>query len=467
MKNRVIAIFMAMSLLAGAAAAQEISEKQELSIFRLNYYGAPPAPERVNLEISAQIGDSKLDIRLQGSGNPQTDRIFQDTISGVDAQIRQVFQNLGRFTIRSYPQRLESSSLSAFIDEIQRYREAQVEIPEAVRLGQQAFTEADLRQLVDSFIIVVPSVSYYQLNRDDSGNWESGIVTNFSIVNVQNYESLAEFSVESSGYDTDPREAMRDAVDGIAGQLNFEIRSIEEFRIRTAVLDRNGSRLVLALGSNMGIQVGDEYEITRFAEVAGYQYARRIALLRIREVNREYSVAQIIYEESSSVIGDEVREVPRIGVDSTPYISALVPLADPLIESLALGVKVAPNRGFYAFRPLVGIEVLLSQASTAGPLEGLPVSVNLGAEYNVFLRRLRFIPQAYLGIIGQIPFQEGEDFSFRAIKTTGMLGISYLLPGMDDGAEVYLETGYEIQFGLAGPGGNIQGIVFGIGARFR
>jgi hypothetical protein len=453
-------------LLIGGLAAQEFSEKQDLSIFRLNYYGAPPAPVPETIRIRAEIGNASVDIRLQGSGNIETDRIFQETIVGVDAEIRQVFQNLGRFNVITYPQRISTENLDAFLSAIREYREARVEIPEAVRLGREAFTEQDLNRIVDSFIMVVPTVTYYQLNRDDDLNWEARIITNFSIINVQDYRTIAEFSVESSGYDDDPQVSMRSAVDGIAGQLDFEVRSIEEFKIRTAILERTGRQIIVAFGADMGIQVGDEYEVTRPREVAGYTVDRRIALLRIREVSREFSVAQIIYENKRAEIGDQVKEMPRAGLDVSPYVAGLLDLGGSGLESFAIGVKASPNRGVYAFRPLIGAEILFSQTSTSGPLVGLPVSLNIGAEYNIFLGRLRLIPQAYFGLIGQVPLDESEEFSLRSLKTSALIGAAYLLPGGDDSLELYLESGYEIQFGLASSR-NVQGFLFGGGVRFR
>jgi hypothetical protein len=120
----------------------------------------------------------------------------------------------------------------------------------------------------------------------------------------------------------------------------------------------------------------------------------------------------------------------------------------------------------YAFRPLIGAEILFSQTSTSGPLVGLPVSLNIGAEYNIFLGRLRLIPQAYFGLIGQVPLDESEEFSLRSLKTSALIGAAYLLPGGDDSLELYLESGYEIQFGLASSR-NVQGFLFGGGVRFR
>lgn len=453
-------------LILHGVTAQELSERQDISIFALNYYGAPPMQVPESVHIRTQIGKAAVDITLRGSGNPQTDFIFQQTIGGVDAEIRQAFQNLGRFNVLSYPQRLDSSSISAFIDAIKEYREQSIEIPEAVSLGQQAFTEQDLNSLISSFIIVTPSVTYYQLSQDQSLNWEARIVTNFNIVNIENYETLADFSVETSGYSDNPQEAMREAVEGIASQLEFEIRSIEVFKIRTAIIERLGNRIALEFGSNMGIRVGDEYEVIRYTDFAGHVVPQRIALLRIREVNQEYSMAEVIYEKERAVIGDQVKELPRFGIDVTPYVSTLFSPSLGGFASLAIGLKSSPNRGFYAFRPSVGIEVLLSEASVSGSVDGVPVSLNLGVEYNLFLRRFRLIPQAYLGFIGQIPSEESEEFAFRGIKTTALLGLTYLLPTRNDNVELYAESGYELQFGM-GSYSNVQGITFGGGVRIR
>jgi hypothetical protein len=460
----VLAVFIA---LAALLPAQELSEKRDISIFRVNYYGAPPAPVSDTIRIRTEIGNTTVDIRLQGSGSTRTDQIFQETIAGVDAEIRQVFQNLGRFNVIAYPQRVDYGNLSAFIDAIREYREADVEIPEAVRLGQEAFTEQDLNRIINSFIMVVPTVTYYQLVQDDSSNWEAEIITSFSIINIEDYRTIAEFSVETSGYDEDPQSAMRSAVSGIPGQLNFAVRSIDEFKIRTAIIERIGSRIVLAFGNVMGIMVGDEFEVTRLEEFAGYTVPRRIALLRIREVSREYSIAQVIYEREMAVVGDQVKEVPRVGVDGTFFVTGMVDLTASRMKSVNIGLKAAPNRGFYAFRPLIGMEVQIPSAREYyGPTVGLPVGIRFGAEYNLFLNRFRLIPQAYFGLLGVIPLREDSDFSLNALSTTAMLGLAYMLPAGDDHLEVYIEAGYELQFGLS-TDNNYQGILAGAGIRFR
>jgi hypothetical protein len=453
-------------LASSAMSGQEISEKKDLTIFGLNYAGAPPARPAEEVSISATIGKVNVEIEYSANRNSEADRVFQQAIASADSEIRRVFQELGRFNIISMPQKVAEDSTQSFIDALREYREERMEIPPEVRLGREAFTEADLRQIANSFIIVIPKVIFYQLEPDDDGNWEAEIVTNFSITDVENYRSIADFSVESTGYDDNPADAMSSAVGGIADQLSYEIRSIEEFKLRTAILERSGNSLILEFGRNMGIVPGDEFEVTRLMFFAGQAVPRRIGLLRIREVEDRYSVASVIYENERMVPGDQLTEIPRMGLDLVPYVSGVWDISVNGLSSLAAGVKFAPNRGFYAFRPVAGIEVLLSGSSISGDTLGLPVSALFGAEYNLFLGRLRLIPQALIGLIVQIPFDENEDWVFKGIKTSAMVGISYLVPSADDGAEIYLEGGYELQFGLD-RGGMTRGVLVTLGGRFR
>ncbi|AHC13687.1 hypothetical protein [Salinispira pacifica] len=463
--KKLIALIAVFCIFAWGLYAQEISEKQDLSIFRANYYGAPVEKQGDSLSIKAQIGKTSVELDLTSSGNMETDRIFRNSIGAVDAGIRQVFQNLGRFNIIAMPQRVSTSNVTDFISAIQDYRQQGVEIPEAVRLGQEAFTESDLNRIINSFIMVVPEVTYYDINIGDVSLYEATIVTSFSIFNVEDYSSIAEFSVESTGYSDDKQEAMRLAVEDISDQLEFEIRSVEQFRLKSAILERRAGRIILEFGRNMGIRVGDEYEVTRIRDLGGKVFNERVGLLRIREVNQEFSIASVMYEKERIVAGDQVKEIPRIGFDVTPYVAAIFNLESRSISSISFGARAAPSRGFYAFRPVAGVEIVLSNASTAGEFIGLPVSVNFGAEYNLFLRRLRLTPHAYLGLVGQIPLQEGDDFALKALKTGLVSGLSYLLPSAADNIELYLEGGYELQFGFES--NPVSGISLGAGVRIR
>ncbi len=449
--------------------SQDVPEKSNLAIFSLNYHGAPPgAGVQELLKSTTQTGQETLGLDLQGSGNPETDRIFQESIADIDTEISRVFANLGRYNVRTLSRRLTSEGLDLFIHAIGEYRSESVVFPQAPGLGGEVFTQEDINTLVNSFIVVVPYVAYYQLDQNQDSNWEAEIVTNFQIINGQNFNTLANFSIETSGYSDDPREAMQYAVEGMELQLDFEIRSIDEFRIRTAVLERIGRRLVLDFGSDMGTMVGDEFEIIRLQTMAGNLYPERIALVKVYEVNRDFSIAKIIYEKEPASAGDQVKKLGRVGIDLTAYGGFLLNIVPGQVFGGSVGVKIAPNRGVYSFKPVFGMEMFFFAADPQAKQRGAAVSINLGAQYDLFLGRLRIIPQAMLGFIGQIPVSSNEEFYLRGLKSSLLAGIGYLLPTAGDNIELYLEGGYELQWSLDEKlPSSVQGLSVTAGVRIR
>lgn len=227
--KRIIGLMLVLLFIASAVYSQEVSEKKEVAIFALSY----------------------------------TDwNIPDDALGMVDQSIQNVFISLNRFNIIGMRYRLKSDDVGAFIDEIKKIKSENMEIPESVRLGEQTFTEADFNKLVGSFIIVVPVVSYYDLKTDDSGSYAAEIETSFTFINVAEGRAMASFQIQTSGTDDTAKSAVKSAVDGIPVQLSYEIRKIPEFQLKTGVIDFIGRDVVIELGRNMGVKLGDEYRIT-------------------------------------------------------------------------------------------------------------------------------------------------------------------------------------------------------------
>ncbi|HKK65046.1 MAG TPA: hypothetical protein VJ967_04260, partial [Clostridia bacterium] len=132
------------------AGAQEVSEKKDIAVFNLSYsdYSIP----------SGALGL-------------------------VDQSIQNVFIDLGRFNVLGMKYRLNSNEIDEFISKIKELKQENVEIPEAVRLGEETFTEADFNKLVGSFIVVVPVVSYYNVYQEGD-DYEAELQTSFTFIKV-------------------------------------------------------------------------------------------------------------------------------------------------------------------------------------------------------------------------------------------------------------------------------------------
>jgi hypothetical protein len=360
-----VAALLAISLvIRTTVSAQVVSERKEIAVFKLSYY--------------------RYDI-------PNA------VLGGIDEEIRSVFINLGRFDVVGLTQRLEEGDLNEFIDKIKMYKEEQVEIPEEVQMGKEFFTKADFDQLTGSFIVVVPAVANYVVARLDSGDHQVNIKTSFTFINVEEGRTFAQAFVDTEGKDENRDLAIKEALDAIPMQLTFEIRKIPEFQLKTGVIEVRGTEIIIELGRDLGLKAGDEYVIVT-SEIlqSGRALSHEQGLVVIKEVSDEVSVAKIIYSRPRPQIGDQLEEVPRRGMDTTPYIHFFNPLVydvDIALPPIVIGARQALSRGFYGFRPIAGIEVPF----VPNILAGIPMNIYVGGEYNIYFGRFQVVPRAAIG----------------------------------------------------------------------
>jgi len=180
-------------------------------------------------------------------------------------------------------------------------------------------------------------------------------------------------------------------------QLTFEIRKIPEFQIKTGVVEVRRSEVIIELGRDLGLKAGDEYVIVS-SEIlqSGRALTREQGLVVIKEVSDEVSVAKIIYARPRPQIGDQLQEVPRFGMDTTPYIHIAKGLVYDRESTVVIGARQATSRGFFNFRPLAGIEIPL----VVNILAGIPLNLYVGGEYDIYFGRFQLVPRAALGVGG-------------------------------------------------------------------
>jgi hypothetical protein len=396
--------------------AQVVSERKEIAVFKLSYY--------------------RYDI-------PNA------VLGGIDEEIRSVFINLGRFDVVGLTQRLEEGDLNEFIDKIKMFKEEQTEIPEEVQMGKEFFTKADFDRLVGSFIVVVPSVANYVVARLDTGEYEVNIKTSFSFINVEEGKTFAQAFVDTEGKDTDQGLAIKAALDAIPAELTFQIRKIPEFQLKTGIIEVRGTEIIIELGRDLGLKAGDEYVIVS-SEIlqSGRALTSEQGLVVIKEVSDEVSVAKVIYARPRPQIGDQLQEVPRFGMDITPYVHYVAQnAAFPLDQQLFLfGARAAVSRGFYGFRPLIGIEV----PTLANILLALPLNVYVGGEYNIYLGRFQIVPMAgvgvgmaYLWYLGIADVPEDERYFITHFGGKASITANYLF---HKNFKISVEAGYNLWF---------------------
>lgn len=426
---------------SGIAPAQEYSERKELAVFRLDYYGAPrdPVPKS---ETVVQLGNV---LRVERRVSSNTREIFKQAVGAVDEKIKSVFINMKRFEVIGLDQRLAKENVGAFIEALQDYKADNTELPEEVLLGQEAFTKADFNRLVGSFYVVVPAVSFYNLQREDDGDYHASIETSFTFINTEDSSTVGQFFVDTEGYDEDPVDAMRSAVEGIPAQLTFRVRSMDIFQLRTGVLEVDGNEVILEFGKNMGVKRGDEYAIVRSRVTStGHELKDETGLVVVKEVEEQFSVGRVLYAEEGAHAGDQLREVPRFGIEVSPYGNLFVSPSEPQLTA-TFGLKGTGSRGFYRFRPLVGFEIPVT-----GTVLGLlfPMNLYAGGEWNWYLGRAKLQPSFTLGLGGGVPTVDDwfeEDFYLTHFGATARLTFSYLV---SQDVRLYVDGGFGRWFGF-------------------
>lgn len=383
--NKWVGFLLILIFLSQFLFSQEISEKKEIAIFSLSYYKFK-------------------------------DQVPPGALGSIDDQLKSVFINLGRFTINAMTYQLEDTDVNTFINTIMEYKADTVEIPEEVQMGHEFFSAADLERLIGSFIVVIPSVSYFNVDRNrretETGEtvitYDSEIKTSFTFINVEEGTAFAQFFVETTGYsDDDPKEAIQDAINGIANKMEFELRSIDVFTLKTGVIEVDGGTVYIQFGKDMGVQVGYEFAIEESRVLdAGLAIQKETGLIIIKEVTEKVSIGSIFY--GSPEIGDQLKEVPRMGVDGIPYAHIGMDFEGNFYSFF--GLRAAYTKGFYSFRPIVGLEipvVFSDNLLTAMGNQGIPYNLYAGGEMNIYMRRLHISPAVGLGFGGVIPTGDG------------------------------------------------------------
>jgi hypothetical protein len=217
------------STLALGLGAQEITEKKDLTIFDISYF------------------KSDLDLGV---------------VNSVDTEISQVFINLGRFNVIGMEFRLDAANVTDFADQVKALKESTTQLPDEVRFGDAYFTLEDFNRLVGSFIIVIPQITNYS-NEYSDGRYKAFIETSFTFLNAETMEAFAAFKIDTEGSDEDsPTIAANNAINLVPAQLSFEIRSIPEFQLKTAVLDVDGRDVIIQMGQDFGLQPGTNSPLT-------------------------------------------------------------------------------------------------------------------------------------------------------------------------------------------------------------
>jgi hypothetical protein len=436
-RSRLMAAAIAAFLAAAPLGAQAptVSEKKDVAIFALGYYGWA---------------------------------IPQETLGSIDLEIQKVFVDLGRFNILGYTERFSSGGLQDFIATLKKAKEANFVMPEKFQFGEALMTEGEFNKLLGAFIVAVPVVSEFNSAYDSKRTkWETSIKTNVTFIDIAaGGTTLGVAEVQTTGTDqSNQMKSISDAINGIPMQLQYEIRKIPAFQINTRVLAVSGGEIKLQLGQNMGIKKGDEYSVIVGGMVEGFKDEREAGLVQIKDVGAEVSTGQVVYSSIKLTKDIQLREIARLGVDAEPFIHVMMG-AD---RTIVPGIRMAVSRGFYGFRPYAAVQVPLGQIWSAFTVFVVPVSVVVGGEFEAHLGRLTATPYggvggSYLYVSEAISGLSDETNIFPHVGAQAYLNLSYLFTR---DIRAYVDVGAEYWLAIHSFFDNYGGLSVGAGAAFK
>lgn len=443
MKQIRTAAIAAILLIVGSALAiaqPQISEKKEIAIFSLGFYGW---------------------------------NIPSDTLGTIDIDIQRVFLDLGRFTIFGMEKRFSTSDVDQFITILKKMKESTFVLPEKYQFGEAFLTEADFNKLVGAFIIAVPVVTSYNSQFVDNKEWRTDIKTNVTFIDVSDGTMIGIANVQTQGTSRETQyKSIQEAISGIPMQLQFEIRKVSQFQNVTRVLASGFGGVDIQLGQNMGIKPGDEYAVIESDELEGFLDEREVGLILIKEVGSTRSKGTVLYSSVPVVKDVQLREIPRLGVDMAVYAHNYTYFAggNNLDSAFVIGIRAELTRGFYNFRPYGAVQVITDTSM------GIPLNAIIGGQYSAYLRRLEVGGRAgFAGSTNAIlrliegAVSEDDDPWFTHYGVSAGAYLSYLL---SRNLKVFIEVQGDYMLGIGdfigfNPLSSYGGYQLGLGATFK
>ena len=330
---------------------------------------------------------------------------------------------------------------------------------EALLAGDDSSPEPGALKGAD--FLVVPGLSVYEAAEcGEDGELEAEIQFSFSLIRTDGMVEAARFAVNAYGQGETEVEAADAAVRAAAVQLGFELRKIEEFVLKSSVIEVLGNgEVIIGLGRESGIVCGDELAFEVGKDGAG-------GLIVINRSEEDLSYGTVISRSDDVVPGARVDLVPRFGADLSPYARAF--FDESGISPGCAGLRFVPVKGFYDLRPVAGIEVPLVADFIGGQWPGFPVSVYAGFELFWILGRLQIEPAFVFGLTSLVPIRAAEQFRISHAGGTAALTFNWML---FENLRIFAEGGYSYWYSTAAselPEVKAFGGIFGgIGVTFK
>lgn len=436
----VLVLFLALPLQAQApqgGASPEVSSKQDIAVFALGYYGW---------------------------------NIPSQALGSIDNEVQKVFVDLGRFNVFGVEQRLSSGGLDKFVATLREIKSQTMVLPDKFIFGEAFLTQAEFNRLAGAFVVAAPVVTWFQTGYDSKAlAWKTEITTSVTLIDVsQGGQVIAMKNIRTTGSDkSDALKSVRSAISSIPPQLEYELRTVPQFQIKTRVLQASGSEVRFQLGQDMGIRKGDEYALIGSESIMGVTEEKEIGLVVVKDVRQGTSFAQVLYSDKRPEPNMALREIPRQGADFDLYVNVVSGSKGAVLP----GFKAALSRGYYGIRPYAAVQVPLGQVWSFFTVTVIPVTFIVGGEYNLMMGRLAVTPSAgvggtYLHISEGITGISTDTDFLSHIGMQAHLKVSYLF---NRNMRAFADVGYEYwkAVSLLGVFNDIAGTSVGAGLLFK
>lgn len=244
----------------------------------------------------------------------------------IQSYIYKAFVDLKRFNIIYYPDiSLPVSKTSQLIDDIKKYRVQNIDSEEDHTFGNLVFKKADFDKIVNSFYLIIPQINSYNensfTNDDGSITYKVSYEVTIEIVDLKNNNILKEIIINNEKEsDKSISDAQSNCLEGFITDLQYQIKNIEEFKLKTGVLKKEKDNVYIYLGSNSGVKVNDEFLIYKKVKFQNDFIKKQVGLIRIYETSEKISIGKILIETDSIEEGDIVVEKVRIPANVMVYL---------------------------------------------------------------------------------------------------------------------------------------------------
>lgn len=362
----------------------------------------------------------------------------------IDQAISVAIASFKRFNVIGMQNRMRSADVESFIRKIKESKEAQVEVSTTVLAGEEAFTRADWEKLTGSFLVFVPSISYYDEEiiyekKQKNGAtvieayWQITIDGSLTIIDGTGQKGQRVFPLSVQTFKQNKQTAVDNAVESMGIAVRNAIQSEPEFALKSGIIavDRKRNNVTIQFGHDMGIKPGDEFSIEKPVFIGGLQSSTEVGFFIVTEVHDVFSIGTIVYATQPIVEGDSVKERPRKKLDFQLYTGVTIPVTGTGTTGASNYLPVQPGFGMrfsYALPFhvgfLMGYEYTIQQSihpvMRSRPLDPFSAGTSyIGITlYNFYASRFKITPELHFCVSAMAVHANPADSSALSAKKT-------------------------------------------------